>query len=279
MTPLVLSAPAKLNLSLRILGKRPDGFHELETLMVKLPGLADRLVFEPAPMFGFSCSDPTVPADERNLVVKAARLFEKSSGFPLRLQLSLEKTIPHGAGLGGGSSDAALCLLGLNRLHDHPLNNERLHELASALGSDVPFFLTGGAARCTGRGEIVEQVDPPRPLPVLLLKPPFGVATVDAYGRFAEAVELPEIPYAPQNVDGITLCNDLERPVFAKHRFLAETKRWLLRRPEVRAAMMSGSGSTMFAVLHDLRSAPVLIDAARTGLGPTLWAWSGFTGS
>jgi 4-diphosphocytidyl-2-C-methyl-D-erythritol kinase len=275
--PLHVSAPAKLNLSLRVLGRRDDGFHALDTLMVRLPGLADRLEFSPGEPFAFSCSDPSVPADESNLVVKAVRAWETASGKPCDCRIFLEKVIPHGAGLGGGSSDAAATLQALNDLHGKPLDQAKLIELAAGLGSDIPFFLMPGAVRCTGRGEILEPVASPPALPVVLLKPSFGVATPDAYKRWRDAQPLWGIRYDPQPFAWGELVNDLEKPVFMKHLFLAEVKQWLLDRPETTGALMSGSGSTMFAILKDPAEADALIAAARAELDPTLWAWTGFT--
>jgi len=277
-----VSAPAKLNLSLRVLGRRDDGFHALDTLMVRLPGLADRLEFSSGEPFAFSCSDPSVPADESNLVVKAVRAWETAAGKSCDCRIFLEKRIPHGAGLGGGSSDAATTLQALNDLHGQPLDQAKLIELAASLGSDIPFFLMPGAVRCTGRGEILEPVASPPALPVVLLKPSFGVATPDAYKRWKDALPLSGIDYDPQPFAWGELVNDLEKPVFMKHLFLAEVKQWLLDRPETTGALMSGSGSTMFAVLRDLAEADALIaDAliadARAELDPTLWAWTGFT--
>ena len=277
MNRFTLQAPAKLNLSLRVLGKRDDGFHEIDTLMVKLPGLADELEIREAEDFSFVCDDPSVPGDDRNLVVKAARAYETAAGIRCQCSISLKKTIPHGAGLGGGSSDAATALLGLNRLHDYQLGVEKLHEIAAALGSDIPFFLTTGASRCTGRGEKIEPVPSPPALPVLLLKPAFSVPTADAYRRWQQSFELPGIRYTTQETRGIPLVNDLERPVFEKHRFLAELKQWLLERRETAAALMSGSGSTVFAILNDGADANALAACARAELDPGLWHWAGFT--
>ena len=277
MTPLVLEAPAKLNLSLEILGKRPDGYHELRTLMVRLPGLADRLTFTPAEAFSFTCDDSALPTGETNLVVKAVRAFEATIGRPSDVHIHLEKHIPHGAGLGGGSSDAATTLVGLNQLHGNALSTGTLLELAAGFGSDIPFFITPGPSWCTGRGEIVRPAEKIPPLPVLLLKPNFGVSTQDAYGRFATGSPVPGIHYEPQSLDQVNLLNDLERPVFAKHRFLAELKQWLLDHPSTRGALMSGSGSTVFAVLHDPSAAKNLEDEARAALDPHLWSWAGLT--
>ena len=277
MNSFTLKAPAKLNLSLRVLGKRDDGFHEIDTLMVQLPGLADELEFTDADDFSFNCDDPSVPSNDGNLVMKAAKAFEAATGVRCKCAISLKKVIPHGAGLGGGSSDAAMTLLGLNKLHDHPLGVEALQNLAASLGSDIPFFLTAGACRCTGRGEKIKPIPSPPALSVLLLKPFFGVETTDAYARWKQSFEMPGIRYTPQQVQGISLVNDLERPVFEKHRFLAELKQWLLERRETAAALMSGSGSTVFAVLHDGADANALAKSARAELDPGLWQWAGFT--
>lgn len=279
MTPFTLHAPAKLNLSLRVLKKRPDGFHQIHTLMVKLPGLADTLEFSPAPEFTFHCDDPTVPSDAQNLVVKAQRAFAAATGNHCCCQITLKKSIPHGAGLGGGSSDAASTLIGLNQLPGHRviLNSHNLRKLAAKLGSDIPFFLTPGPAICTGRGEIITPAPPIPPLRVLLLKPSFSVATPDAYSRWQDSLEIPGIPYAAQETHELELINELERPVFQKHRFLAEVKHWLLHRPETNAALMSGSGSTVFAILQDTADSEKLITAALAELDPHLWHWHGTT--
>jgi 4-diphosphocytidyl-2-C-methyl-D-erythritol kinase len=246
--------------------------------MVELPGLADQIDFQENGGFSFHCDDTSVPGDETNLVVKAVRAYESASGIPCRHAISLKKNIPHGAGLGGGSSDAASTLLGLDQLHQGKLGASKLHEIAASIGSDIAFFLTPGAARCTARGEIIEPVPSPPPMRVLLLKPEFGVPTPDAYGRWKESKELPGVLYSPQEIEGDSLVNDLERPVFAKHRFLAELKQWLLARPETSAALLCGSGSTVFARLHDDADAEHLARCARHELDPGLWHWAGQTG-
>jgi len=272
---LVIDAPAKLNLSLRVLRKREDGFHEIDSLMVRLPGLCDRLTVTEATVDSFTCDDPGVPGDATNLVLRAVAAYRSVSDSGVKFDIHLKKSIPHGAGLGGGSSDAAAALTALDHFSATPLGTARLMEIAATLGSDIPFFLGSPVARATGRGEIIEAAAALPTLPVLLLKPSFGVPTPDAYGRWKEAKELHGVRYGPQVFPWGELVNDLERPVFWKHLFLAEMKVWLLGRPEVSGALMSGSGSTMFAVLHDLQGADSLIKAARQELDPTLWAWQG----
>lgn len=277
MSNLTLQAPAKLNISLRVLEKRDDGFHAIDTTMVKLPGLTDQLDFTESGEFSFHCDDPGVPGDESNLVVKAVRAYEAAAGESCKFSISLKKNIPHGAGLGGGSSDAASTLLGLDQLHGGKLGADHLSEIASAIGSDIPFFLTTGAARCTGRGEIIQPIPSPPALRILLLKPSFSVPTPDAYGRWSDSREIPGVLHATQEPNGISLVNDLERPVFGKHRFLAELKQWLLERAETTAALLCGSGSTVFAVMHEEADAENLARCARHELDPGLWSWAGKT--
>ena len=193
-----LFAPAKINLSFKILRRRDDGFHEIETLMAPI-SLGDELTIEPDESgrgIAFTTDDPTLPPGEDNLVVRAARSFFEAIKAEPRVRIRLRKIIPHGAGLGGGSSDAASTLLGLNDLNGQPLTPDGLTTLAAALGSDVPFFLAQGAARCSGRGEIVEPVQPLPPLSLLLLKPEFGVPTPWAYQRWRDSRELPGVDYA-----------------------------------------------------------------------------------
>lgn len=273
---MTIEAPAKLNLTLRVLGKREDGFHELDTLMVRLPGLADELEFEPAGEFSLEVQGAEVGPVEANLVTRAVRLYEQRTGRVCSYRVTLRKRIPAGAGLGGGSSDAAATLRVLDEMGGVSLPAEELSGLAAELGSDVPFFLREGPCRAAGRGELLERVEAPG-LEVMLLKPAFGVGTPDAYGRWSDSRELPGVRYSAQHVGGLDLVNDLERPVFEKFLFLAELKQWLLGQFEVQAALMSGSGATVFAVLHDAGAAERLAERARTELDPGLWWWAGTT--
>ncbi len=270
-------APAKINLSLRVLGRREDGFHEIDTLMVPIT-LADELTLEPtgtnadamagAAPIELICSDPTLPTDERNLAFRAAALFIGRIGDPGHpVRLTLQKRIPHGAGLGGGSSDAASVLLALDAYCGTRLDAAELVDMAAELGSDVPFFVYRAAAMCRGRGERVEPVTFAGPLSLLLLKPSFPVPTPLAYQRWRGSRELPGVRYDAQTFPWGELVNDLERPVFEKFLLLAEIKTWLLAQPEVAGALMSGSGSTSFAILRTPDVAPTLADRARVEFG------------
>jgi len=248
-----LYAPAKINLSFEIKGRREDGFHEIETFMAPI-SLADRLTIERGKTTGglqFTCDDSSLPDGEENLVVQAARLFQKATKIGAGVEIALEKRIPHGAGLGGGSSDAATTLLGLNELFETRLGQKDLIELAAQIGSDVPFFIPGSAANCRGRGEIVEPTRLPASFNLLLVKPDFGVPTPWAYERWKNSRELPGVSYEAQKFSGVRFVNDLERPVFEKFVLLGYLKTWLRVQPEVGAALLSGSGSTVFAVLRD----------------------------
>ena len=267
-----LSAPAKINLSLEVSGKRPDGFHEIETLMAPI-SLADTLSIDRTDAAGvvFTCSDSTLPAGDDNLVVRAASLFFERAKIAPGVRIHLEKRVPHGAGLGGGSSDAATTLTGLNALFGAGFDTAALSAMAAELGSDIPFFVYRSAAVCRGRGELVEPVEFDHPLPLLLIKPPFGVPTPWAYKHWKDSKELPGIPYRPQYFPWGRIVNDLERPVFEKYIFLALLKRWLLAQPEVAGALMSGSGSTMLALLRNAALAAVLRDKALTAFGDGLW--------
>jgi len=197
-----IDAPCKINLHLGIGKKRPDGFHEISGIFASL-ALADTLRFECTGGEGESVLsvnyDPAagVIKPENNLVLRALSLFRERTGFKNALNIDLDKRIPVGAGLGGGSSDAASTLLALNLLAGEPLSGEELKSLAALLGSDVPFFLDngGGAAFVSGRGELVEPVKSPAGLWVVLVKPPFSSDTASAYRLLDEAREAaPEIP-------------------------------------------------------------------------------------
>ncbi len=274
----VESAPPKINLSLRVLGRREDGFHEVETLMVPLRGIADRLAFdlEVSPperaSVELACDDPALPTGEQNLVSRAVAAFSEAVGVGFRGEIQLEKRVPSGAGLGGGSSDAAATLRALNRMSEPRLSATRLSQVAAALGSDVPFFIDGLPAVCRGRGEQIARF--PGPIPrtrVLLVKPGFGVASAWAYSRWADALPLPGVRYAAQHAPWGEAVNDLERPVFEKYLLLATLKRWMAARGESGVVLMSGSGATVFATLRKGLDGAAMSTALKAEFGDDLW--------
>ncbi len=270
------SAPAKINLSLRVLGKREDGFHDVDILMARLD-LEDELAFRNSRTTTLVCDAPGVPTDEGNLVVRAIREFEKAYGRKAKQHITLTKRIPHGAGLGGGSAAAAVTLRAVNELLGTQYDAEELSSMAAALGSDVPFFLNPVVSRCTGRGEHVVPVPELAgwSRPIVLLKPQFGVSTPTAYKGLYDSRRLKGVPYGVQKLDGIRFVNDLEKPVFAKFPVLGLMKSWLLRQPGVRVAMMSGSGSTLFALTDTPAQARAIAEKALAELDPTLFTYCG----
>ncbi len=271
MTKMQVLAPAKINLSLRILGRRDDGFHEIETLIAPI-SLADKIDVErESRWIDFTCDDPTVPSGDENLVVRAAKVFFERTKISGGVTIKLQKQIPHGAGLGGGSSDAASTLIALNQLFETKLSREEMAKLGSTIGSDVSFFLFESPAVCKGRGEIVEPTKLKKKLSILLCKPAFSVSSGWAYSRWQDSKEIPGISYQSQGFDGQTLLNDLERPVFEKFVFLAQLKMWLLEQPEVGTALLSGSGSTVFAVLRENAAVDLAAKRAREKLDREIW--------
>jgi 4-diphosphocytidyl-2-C-methyl-D-erythritol kinase len=249
-----LVSPAKINLGLRILGRRPDGFHTIQTLLQMLD-LGDWLAFSPndTGAIVLTCNLPHLPTDERNLVVRAAQLLKRTMRVPLGAEIHLTKSTPIAAGLGGGSSNAALTLLALNRLWrlDCPVSS--LHPLAAALGSDVPFFLNGPTALAEGRGELLSPLPPPAPVHGLLINPGFGVSAGWAYSQFdgrsgATAVPPSAVLRALERQEWATLTealvNDLEPGVAAVHPVVRDMQE-ALRAVGAQVTFMSGSGPTV----------------------------------
>ena len=263
-------SPAKINLTLEILGKRPDGFHELATWMLPV-GLYDSIEIEEANHPSFISNVPELGGDPSNLVLRAARSFTQASLIDTAYAIRLEKRIPIGAGLGGGSSNAAETLQLLNKLHGFPLRAGQLGELAANLGSDVAFFLDGRSAWCTGRGERIEARLFPDHLWICLFKPGFAVHTAGAYrayARLAENLKRGEESVTPWG----KLRNDLEPAVLPKYLFLALLKDWLKEQPEPLFTLMAGSGSTVFAILQSQAEGETLRARFREQFGK--WTWS-----
>jgi 4-diphosphocytidyl-2-C-methyl-D-erythritol kinase len=259
MRSVTIRAFAKINLSLHVSDVRPDGYHEVRTILQAID-LFDRLtiVARPGP-FEIRSNVPGIPVDRTNLVWKAAELLWQARGRddqPRNATVMLQKNIPIEAGLGGGSSDAAAALAGLRRLWKLRVTDTEMFAIAARLGSDVPYFLIGGTALGVGRGEEVYPLEDAPRYPVVLALPPFGISTKAAYGWLDEdrekrgregfsaaIVEKPSRPLFPH----LSLANDLEAPVIRRHPLVAKLKQRLAERGAVLAAM-SGSGSTVFGV-------------------------------
>ena len=256
---------AKLNLGLKVVGRRPDGFHEVRGIMQCID-LADRLDFRPAPRTRFTCSDADLPAGGDNLAGRAAAAFHQALGRGPYWHIHLEKHVPVGAGLGGGSADAAAVLRGLNRLCGSPFSWERLEGLGAALGSDVPFLVRGGTARIRGRGEILEPLRWEGAAHYVLVYPGVGVGTAWAYGQLRDRVLTGNSPYlsfisslpSGGRVEGRELFplleNDFQEPVERAKPIVATAGAALLD-AGARRYSMSGSGSTVFGIFDDLPAA------------------------
>ncbi len=262
-------APAKINLYLHILGRRPDGFHELETLMVPI-SLGDTLEIELIPEgIAFTCSDPALSDAQDNLATKAARIFLEEFKLTTGVRIHLEKKVPVGAGLGGGSSDAASVLLALRDLTGVVCEDAKLAEMASRLGSDIPFFIYQQPAICKGRGEIIEPVTLKETYQGLLVHPGFGVSTPWAYKTYAQN---PQQGALGKTFPDVTLRNDLEPPAFGKYPWLPSVKSWFQAQPEVLDSLMSGSGSSVFALTASAEASEVLRKRFLAEFGDGLFA-------
>jgi 4-diphosphocytidyl-2-C-methyl-D-erythritol kinase len=275
----------KVNLLLNILGKRSDGFHELETVMHPIP-LHDRLTFERSGRdIKLTCNDPFLPVNSKNLVYRAAALFLQKAAIADGVKIRLEKHIPISAGLGGGSGNAATTLLALNELFDRPLAPAALHEMAASLGSDIPFFLQNGPALATGRGEVIEPLEFFPALQsayIVLIHPGFGISTPWAYqqlnqfpeaqrGRPGRAARLVQLLRAGDAAGASReLYNSLEAPALRKYPLL-ELFQENLRENGAWAALMSGSGSSTFALANGQSAAERLLESFKSRFGDQCW--------
>ena len=278
-------SPCKVNLLLNILGKRADGFHELETVMQPV-NFYDELAFERSGGgVQLSCSEKNLPTDSKNLVHRAATTFLSAAKISGGVKIHLEKKIPLAAGLGGGSGNAATTLLALNELFDQPLSGARLNELAAALGSDIPFFLQNKPALATGRGEKIQPLEPFPALDgkaFLLIHPGFGISTPWAYqnlarfpaalngkpGRAKELISKLQSNDWPAVADGFY--NSLEAPALDKFPVLALYKEFL-RENGAPVSLMSGSGSTTFAIAENLAAGESLVEKFKSQFGQNCW--------
>ena len=261
-----LKAPAKINLFLEILGKRNDGYHEIETVMQEID-LVDNLQFEEIQEgVRLNCNDKNIPSDENNLVCKAANLILNECGIRKGVLISLEKNIPVGAGLGGGSSDAAATLKALNLLWKIGLNDAELMEFAAKLGSDIPFFIKGKTALCSGRGEKITPIEVKSEMNYLVIFPHINISTATIYRNlkidltkkiidvsfFLNALKHPKVA-------GISklLFNRLEEVVFTTYPDLLDVKK-ALDHFDFCGLSVSGSGSAFFGLCKDKQQAEAI---------------------
>ncbi|GAB7387222.1 4-(cytidine 5'-diphospho)-2-C-methyl-D-erythritol kinase [Bacillaceae bacterium] len=254
-----VKAPAKINLTLDVLGKRTDGYHEVEMVVTTID-LADRLelTLREDGRITLDCSASYVPTDERNHAYQAAKKMQEHFGVSAGVHIKLEKAIPVAAGLAGGSSDAAAVIKGLNRLWRLGLSTAEMAEIGAMIGSDVPFCIYGGTALARGRGEIVTPLPKIPPCWVVLAKPPIGVSTAEVYRRLnLEAIEKhpnnERMIRAIQASDFAGICrelgNVLENVTFEMHPEVRRMKEQMIRLGGT-GVLMSGSGPTVFALVQ-----------------------------
>lgn len=266
---LTLPSFAKINWTLRVLGKRGDGFHELFTVFQTV-SLSDTLHFYDSLKLEMTCNDGNMPVDGRNLIVRAANALREEFGVDKGAAIHLEKRIPSPGGLGGGSSNAAVALVGLSRLWQLAVSTDELMPIAAKLGSDVPFFLWGGTAVGTGRGEELERVDDIVEPHMLIVTPNVSVSTKVAFERLG-AVTLTNTEFnhilsvCRTEADTLSLhrpalINDFEASVFAEFPEIRRVRETLSELGAVNAAM-SGSGASVFAVFDNIETRQTAIKA------------------
>lgn len=259
MRSVSLPSFAKINLDLRVLGTRPDGYHDLKTIFQSLALFDSVTVSARRGALQVICDEPDIPTDHRNLVWKAASLLHRvatgKQTAPRDVVIDLRKRVPSEAGLGGGSSNAAMTLLALNELWKLKLDLPTLTRIGSRLGADVPYFLVGGTALGLGRGDDIYPLTDMPPVHVVILRPGFGVSTADAYGWFDEETRRALKEPAPRPLPpgwppwAATLRNDLEIPVVRHHPAIGRICQSLLDAGATFAAM-SGSGSAVFGLFE-----------------------------
>jgi len=286
---LTVFSPAKINLYLRILGRRADGYHDLETVMLPLD-FGDQITLQLAEKnVTLECDDPRLPTDDTNLALRAAKLLATKCGGEQGVRILLQKRTPLAAGLGGGSSNAAAVLKGLSQLWQVDTPPDMLGELAARIGSDINFFLAGGAALCRGRGEQVEPIACKLSAAILLVNPGFGISTKWAYESWSRSErdrakaaagltpKPPEVSLllralAENDLLGVSRClfNSLEAPSIKKFPVLRLLKD-AMRAGGATGALMSGSGATVFGLFAGANAEEESAKQIREEFGPSMW--------
>ena len=264
-------APAKINLTLDVLYKRDDGFHEIEMIMTSID-LADRLTFEKIDGTDvvIASEERFVPNDKRNLAYQGVELMREKFSIDTGVKITIDKQIPVAAGLAGGSSDAAAALRGMNRLFNLNQSNEQLQQIGEEIGSDVPFCVTGKTALAKGRGERLSSLPSPPPCWVVLAKPNIGVSTKDVYGKVdVNAMEHPDtesMVKALKRKDFQLLCNQLgnvlEPITIEMHREVGQIKTFM-KKQGLEGVLMSGSGPTVYGLTEQLTKAERAVNGLR----------------
>ncbi len=253
------ASPAKVNLTLRVLGKRADGYHDILSLMQRI-SLCDEMLFSPTACgIVVRCPDSSLPEDGGNIAYRAAAAFLSRTETPSGVEITIRKKIPVAAGLGGGSSNAATTLMALNEIAGNPLTRKELMTMGAGLGADVPFFIFGAPAWASGVGDHLIEAAPLPPLWFVLVNPGFPVSTKMVYENLtlgltnqAISYSIPRFSTLEELIGGLT--NDLEKVTLRRHPVLDHIKT-LLFENGARGALMSGSGPTVFGIFPDAESA------------------------
>jgi len=277
--PFIELAPAKINLALHVLGRRRDGFHELDSI-VAFAGIADRLTFETAPDWHLEISGPFAAglcSSPDNLVLKAARGFEQAFGQAARYRITLEKNLPIASGIGGGSADAAATLRALNSLSARAAPPRELAGLAATLGADVPVCLVGRSCRMRGAGERIDVLETLAPMPAVLINPRREVATAQVFAKLALKPGETAFAGLEEGADPASCRNDLAAPAIAIEPLIADVLAALNGTTELLFARMSGSGATCFGIFASPEAAQ---EAARriSSAHPLWWIVSTIIG-
>jgi 4-diphosphocytidyl-2-C-methyl-D-erythritol kinase len=253
-----ISTPAKINLWLEIIGKRDDGYHEVSSLMLPIAVYDHLQVERSAEGLSLACAHPEVPTDGSNLACRAAQLYLQTAGLTSGIHIQLDKNIPVGAGLGGGSADAAAVLLAMNQLFERRFSLLQLSQMAHMLGADVPFFLYLQPALATGIGEKIDHVGGVPEYPLVLVKPPLTVSTGWVYQRLKLTRGVSRIKIAtflahPWQLHDF-MENDLESVTLNEYPLLIKIKQWMMAQGAL-GALMSGSGPTVFGIFTETSQA------------------------
>lgn len=278
MSPLSMKSYAKVNIGLRIVGKRSDGYHDIETILQTISLSDDIQIGEKNGGVDVVCDTPGFPRGQKNLAFAAAKMTLEAGHSARGVRIRIDKKVPSGGGLGGASSNAAATIKGLNSLFDLGLDEKKMYEIARALGSDVPFFIRGGTALATGRGDRLKQMDVRRKLNLVVVFPGFPVSTGWAYEKANSGLTPPDfdikiLASALEQGDISSLCkrfyNSFEEVVFRHYPDLLDVKKKMLRLGAL-GALLSGSGSCVFCVV-DKRESARAIASQFTKKGLAAW--------
>ncbi|MGD8779906.1 MAG: 4-(cytidine 5'-diphospho)-2-C-methyl-D-erythritol kinase [Ignavibacteria bacterium] len=265
MNYIEIKSPAKINIGLNILNKRHDGFHNLQTIFYPLYDLYDLIKIKKSDHFYFESNNEILTNDESNLIIKAVKLLEKTTQRSFNVEIELIKNIPMGAGLGGGSSNAATVLVSLNEMFKLGIQYDQMIDLALELGSDVPFFIKSKPSIGFSRGETLKQIDLDIVKPILIVNPGIHISTKEAFASVE--IKQPKLDFNQISVSDLSdynylkknLTNDFEEFVFSKYPEIGSIKSTMYEMG-AKYSLMSGSGSTVYGIFEKVSNAKTALD-------------------